>query len=151
MVRSSSPDAAVVVNTYVPGTEMPMINLIMQGRNLAMDVVENSVDWFEHRHRFLRSISAYLHDFRARERSPGESGEIDRSSEELEHLGRISPLGELAGSLAHEVKQPLTAILFNAQAAQRFLASETANLSELRDALEDIVADSCRANEVIQK
>jgi two-component system sensor kinase FixL len=130
---------------------MPMINLIMQGRNLAIDVVENSINWFEPPRRFLRRIPARVHDFRARQRAPRECGEIDRSPEELAHLGRISSLGELAGSLAHELKQPLTAILFNAQAAQRFLASETANTSELRDALEDIVADSCRANEVIQK
>ncbi len=46
--------------------------------------------------------------------------EVDRSREDLEHLARVSSLGELAGSLAHELKQPLTAILFNAQAAQKF-------------------------------
>jgi two-component system, LuxR family, sensor kinase FixL len=78
-------------------------------------------------------------------------GEFDRSHEELEHLARVSSLGELAGSLAHELKQPLTAILFNAQAAQRFMESETVNIAELRDALGDIITDNCRANEVIQK
>lgn len=131
-----------------------MINLIMQSRNLAIDVVENSITWFDQQRRFLQRMPAYIHDFRASRRLPGEAGEreeIDRSNEELEHLGRISSLGELAGSLAHELKQPLTAILFNAQAAQRFLVAETTNTSELRDALDDIVADSCRANEVIQK
>ncbi|CAE6739800.1 Sensor protein FixL [Paraburkholderia domus] len=81
----------------------------------------------------------------------GACGEVDRSRDELEHLARVSSLGELAGSLAHELKQPLTAILFNAQAAQKFMGSETANAAELHDALEDIIADSCRANEVIQK
>lgn len=77
--------------------------------------------------------------------------EIQRSREDLEHLARVSSLGELAGSLAHELKQPLTAILFNAQAAQQFLESETANAAELHDALEDIVTDGCRASDVIRK
>lgn len=77
--------------------------------------------------------------------------EVDRSHEELEHLARLSSLGELAGSLAHELKQPLTAMLFNAQAAQKFMESKTPNPSDLRDALEDIVTDNCRASEVINK
>jgi two-component system sensor kinase FixL len=76
--------------------------------------------------------------------------EVDRSHQELEHLARVSSLGELAGSLAHELKQPLTAMLFNAQAAQKFMDSK-ANPVELHDALEDIVTDNCRANEVIHK
>ena len=77
--------------------------------------------------------------------------EVDRSHENLEHLARVSSLGELAGSLAHELKQPLTAMLFNAQAAQKFMESKTANPVELHDALEDIVTDNCRASEVIHK
>ncbi|WP_267478575.1 sensor histidine kinase [Paraburkholderia saeva] len=77
--------------------------------------------------------------------------EVDRNRKELAHLARVSSLGELAGSLAHELTQPLTAILFNAQAAQKFLESETADRAELRDALEDIVTDNRRASEVIQK
>jgi two-component system sensor kinase FixL len=75
--------------------------------------------------------------------------EVDRSHEE--HLARVASLGELAGSLAHELKQPLTAILFNAQAAQKFMESEVINAADLRDALEDIVTDNCRANELMQK
>jgi two-component system sensor kinase FixL len=49
------------------------------------------------------------------------------------------------------LKQPLTAILFNAQAAQKYMESETADKAELRGALEDIVTDNRRASEVIQK
>jgi two-component system, LuxR family, sensor kinase FixL len=78
-------------------------------------------------------------------------GEVDGSTRDLAHLSRVSSLGELAGSLAHELKQPLTAILFNAQAARKFMDAETTNFVELREALEDIVADNCRANEVLQK
>ncbi|MCC8403237.1 PAS domain S-box protein [Paraburkholderia sp. MMS20-SJTN17] len=78
-------------------------------------------------------------------------GEVDGTTKELAHLSRVSSLGELAGSLAHELKQPLTAILFNAQAARKFIDAETTNVVELRAALEDIVADNCRANDVLQR
>jgi C4-dicarboxylate-specific signal transduction histidine kinase len=57
----------------------------------------------------------------------------------------------LAGSLAHELNQPLTAILSNAQAAQRFLAHDQPDLNEVRDILVDIVAEDKRAGEVIRR
>lgn len=77
--------------------------------------------------------------------------ELQRSRQELAHLTRISALGELAGSLAHELNQPLTAILSNAQAAQHFLEGASINLPEVRETLKDIVADNCRAGEIIRK
>lgn len=70
---------------------------------------------------------------------------------ELAHLSRVTMLGELSGSLAHELNQPLTAILSNAQAAQRFLARGTDNPDEMRDILTDIVSDDKRAGEVIRR
>jgi PAS domain S-box-containing protein len=70
---------------------------------------------------------------------------------ELAHLSRVTMLGELSGSLAHELNQPLTAILSNAQAAQRFLAREQPDLEELRGILKDIVAEDKRAGEVIYR
>jgi two-component system, LuxR family, sensor kinase FixL len=60
-------------------------------------------------------------------------------------------MGELAASLAHELNQPLTAILSNAQAAQRFMAANPADLEEVREILKDIVQDDSRASEVIQR
>lgn len=80
-----------------------------------------------------------------------ERDELRRNRQELAHLARISALGELAGSLAHELNQPLTAILSNAQAAQRFIEAGPINLPEIRETLKDIVADNCRAGEIIQK
>ncbi len=68
---------------------------------------------------------------------------------ELEHLGRANVLGELVSALAHELNQPLTAILSNAQAARRFLGSASPDLNELREILDDIVRDDKRAGEVI--
>ena len=77
--------------------------------------------------------------------------ELELQRAELAHMTRISTMGELAASLAHELNQPLTAILSNAQAAQRFLAAEPADLSEVREILADIVEDDTRAGEVIRR
>ena len=70
---------------------------------------------------------------------------------EIEHLMRVSVLGELSGSIAHEVNQPLTAILSNAQAALHLLKQNSPDLAEIRDALEDIVHEDNRAGEVIHR
>jgi two-component system sensor kinase FixL len=77
--------------------------------------------------------------------------ELQRNRQQLAHLTRVSTLGELAGSLAHELNQPLTAILSNAQAAQRFLATQPINLDEVREILHDLIEDNHRASEVIRK
>ena len=70
---------------------------------------------------------------------------------EVEHLMRVSVLGELSGSIAHEINQPLTAILSNAQAALHLLAQESPDLVEIHDALEEIVHEDNRAGEVIHR
>jgi PAS domain S-box-containing protein len=77
--------------------------------------------------------------------------EIQRQRDELAHVSRVSTLGELTASLAHEIHQPLAAIMSNAQAALRFLAQDEPDFQEVRDILQDIVADDRRANEVIQR
>ena len=71
--------------------------------------------------------------------------------DELAHLSRVALLAELSGSIAHELNQPLTAILSNAQAALRFLARDPPELSEVGDSLADIVENDKRAGEVIRR
>jgi signal transduction histidine kinase len=71
--------------------------------------------------------------------------------QELAHMSRVSTLAALTGSLAHEIRQPLAAIRTNAQAAGRFIGQPSPDLAELRSALADIVADSQRANDVIER
>ncbi len=71
--------------------------------------------------------------------------------EELAHLSRVAMLSELSSSLAHELNQPLTAILSNAQAAIRFLGHASPNLEEVRDSLLGIVESDKRAGEVIRR
>lgn len=71
--------------------------------------------------------------------------------DELAHLSRVTMLGEMAGSIAHELNQPLTAVLSNAQAALRFLDREQPDLDEVRGCLEDIVSNDNRASDVIRR
>lgn len=71
--------------------------------------------------------------------------------QEVAHLMRVSVLGELSGSIAHEINQPLTAILSNAQAALNLLQQNSPDLAEIRDALQDIVHEDNRAGEVIRR
>jgi two-component system, LuxR family, sensor kinase FixL len=77
--------------------------------------------------------------------------ELREQRAELAHVARISTMGELAASLAHELNQPLTAILSNAQAALRFMTSKPADLEEVREILHDIVKDNSRAGDVIRR
>jgi PAS domain S-box-containing protein len=93
-------------------------------------------------------ILAVVVDITARVRAEAEA---QQQRAELAHLSRVTMLGELSGSLAHELNQPLTAILSNAQAAQRFLAAESPALGEIREILKDIVEEDKRAGEVIRR
>jgi signal transduction histidine kinase len=77
--------------------------------------------------------------------------ETQRLRQELTHIGRVSAMGELTASLAHELNQPLTAILSNAQTAQGLLALDVINLEAVREILSDIVADDKRAAAVIHR
>jgi two-component system sensor kinase FixL len=77
--------------------------------------------------------------------------EMRRLQEEIAHVGRVSMMGQLASSLAHEINQPLGAILRNAEAAELFLESKTPDLEEIRSILSDIRADDQRAGSVIDR
>ena len=70
--------------------------------------------------------------------------------EELGHLSRVAVMGELTASIAHELNQPLSGIISNASAGQRFIDRGDVDLREFRDLLADIVADGRRAGDVIR-
>jgi signal transduction histidine kinase len=77
--------------------------------------------------------------------------DAQQSRQELAHFSRVSTMGELAASLAHELNQPLAAILLNAQTARRRLDADPSGAAELREILDDIEADDTRAAEVIRR
>ena len=70
---------------------------------------------------------------------------------QIAHLDRVAAVGQLASSMAHELNQPLTGVLANAQAAQRLLTGPQPDLEEFRACLADIVSDNKRASEVIRR
>lgn len=90
----------------------------------------------------------------ARARGPlrrrGENG-ADADYASLMRSSRLSSMGELAGSLAHELDQPLTAIVSNAQAARHHLEAEVVDVAELREILKDVSDEACRASATVRQ
>ena len=74
-----------------------------------------------------------------------------RRMAELVHVNRFSTAGELTASIAHEINQPLTSILNNAEAANVILQSSSPDIAELKDIVTDILQDDRRAAEVIRR
>jgi PAS domain S-box-containing protein len=74
-----------------------------------------------------------------------------RSQQELAHIARVTALGELAASIAHEVNQPLTAIVADANAGINWLTRETPDLARVRETLNAIAKDSERAAQVLTR
>jgi PAS domain S-box-containing protein len=70
---------------------------------------------------------------------------------DLAHINRVSMMGELAASIAHEVNQPLSGIVSNGSACLRWLASDVPDIEEIREAVGDIVRDGKRAGAVISR
>jgi PAS domain S-box-containing protein len=77
--------------------------------------------------------------------------ELREMQAELAHLNRVMTVGELAASIAHEINQPLAAIVWNANAALRWLALDPPNLAKAHDSAKLIVRDGDRASQVIAR
>ena len=90
-------------------------------------------------------------DIEDRKRAEQERERLRQLESDLAHINRVSMMGELAASVAHEVNQPLTGIVSNGSACLRLLAGESPNVEEAREALRDIVRDGKRAGEVIAR
>jgi len=76
---------------------------------------------------------------------------LQKAQAELAHVVRVTTLGELTASIAHEINQPLSAVVNNANAGLRWLSGESPNIDEAREAMRRILRDGNRAAEVISK
>ncbi len=76
---------------------------------------------------------------------------LRQAQSEMAHVTRVMTMGELAASIAHEVNQPLSAIVNNGSACLRWLAGDSPNLAEAREAAQDIIREGNRAGEVITR
>jgi two-component system sensor kinase FixL len=133
--------------------------------------IDGSAATFEVQHRMLRRDGS-IHHFMARgavvEREAGRptrmlgtttditaQKEAERALEEakaeLARLTRLSDMGGLTAAIAHEVNQPLCAIVANASAALRWLGSDSPDILQVREALTDVVCDGKRASELIRR
>ena len=98
---------------------------------------------------------AFIVDLTEQRRAQQEIRDSERRYLELQmvlaHSNRVATMGQLSASIAHEVKQPITATAAYASAALRWLAARPPNLVEVRQALNRIVADSSRANDIVDR
>jgi PAS domain S-box-containing protein len=96
---------------------------------------------------------AFVLDLTERKRAEAEARESERryraAQMELAHANRVATMGQLSASIAHEVRQPIAASVANAQAGLRWLSAQPSDLAEVRQALERIVQNGTRANDVI--
>jgi signal transduction histidine kinase len=114
--------------------------------------------WDEHKNLISFSLTVFLAQAvtiagllaQRRQRHRAEA-EILKQRTELAHVARISTMGQLTSALAHELNQPLGAILRNAEAAEIFLQKEKPDLEEIRAILADIRKDDQRAGSVIER
>jgi PAS domain S-box-containing protein len=116
---------------------------------------DGEIRWIEHACQAVVDNQGEILGFRASNRDITKRKQLEieaqQHREELAHLVRVATMGELSAALAHELNQPLTAILSNAQAAQRFLTGDRPDLDEVKDILADIVAEDKRAGQIIQR
>jgi PAS domain S-box-containing protein len=98
---------------------------------------------------------AYILDLTERKRAEAEARESERRYREVQmelaHANRVTTMGQLTGSIAHEVNQPITATVINAQTALRWLARRSPDLDKVRQLLTQIIKNDTRASEVIHR
>jgi PAS domain S-box-containing protein len=111
--------------------------------------VEIRARTFQYQGRIL-NLSLAL-DISERKRVEEERERLRQLEADLAHINRVSMMGELSASIAHEVNQPLSGIVSNASACLRWLARDASNLDEVREAISDIVRDGKRAGDVIAR
>jgi PAS domain S-box-containing protein len=90
-------------------------------------------------------------DVTERKRAQDERERLRQLESDLAHMNRLSMMGELTASLAHEITQPIAAARNNAGAAMRFLDRNPPDLGEVQEALECLVADTDRAGDIIDR
>ncbi len=90
-------------------------------------------------------------DVTERKRAEEERERLRQAQADLAHVNRVTTMGELTASLAHEVNQPIAAAVTNANTCVRWLAADTPNLEEARAAAMRIVKDGTRAAEIIKR
>ncbi|MGE4064171.1 MAG: MEDS domain-containing protein [Rhodospirillaceae bacterium] len=116
--------------------------LLSPEKEIALDYKRRRVNWWIER---LQDVMT-MEQARARAEA-----DLVQTREELLRISRVSTIGEIASSIAHEINQPLTAVVTNAEVSIRWLDRDPPNLAEIREAMTEIVRDGHRAAAVIQR
>ncbi len=99
----------------------------------------------------VREVRHLGTEYREQARTLDLARQLEQAQAELAHVARVSTLGELSASIAHEVNQPLTAIVTHGDAALRFLHFDPPQVDEVEDALQHMIADGRRASDIIRR
>jgi len=94
---------------------------------------------------------AMVEDITERKRAEAEREKLRQLEADLAHIQRVSMMGELAGSLGHEVKQPIAAAITNANTCRRWLERDEPDLAEAREAVARMIKDAMRASDIITR
>ena len=144
-------DAAFIqwINARLDAGEISAFETSHRRKDGTMFPVEVRVRSFWHGgHRFALSLARDITD---RKRTEQERERSYRLQADLAHINRVTTMGELTASLAHEVNQPIAAAVTNANTCVRWLAGESPDIEEARDAAKRMVKDANRAAEIIRR
>src|SRR4030088_2429520 len=99
----------------------------------------------------LVAAAIYIYRRRQKKREEERSERLRQAQADLAHINRVSTMGELTASLAHEIKQPITAAVTDARTGLRWLGRDPPDVSEAREAALRIVTDVTRAADIISR
>lgn len=163
LADGAPPTMAALIGAVHPDDRPALADAIRAAMNVGMPIdgefrvlaPDGATRWFVTRgqprcdeHGKPVRISGIFADVTARKNAESEA---DLQRQELTHLLRVSVLGELSGAIAHELNQPLTAILANAQAARLMVGDKNPDLGAVSEVLDDIMLEDNRAGEVISR
>jgi C4-dicarboxylate-specific signal transduction histidine kinase len=132
----------------------PLARLVEGSKALARGEFQHQVsvsgnDELAHLGQVFNDTARRLRDLYTEQRRAEEA--LRQAQSDLAHVSRVTTMGELTASLAHEVNQPIAAAVTNANTCLRWLAADTPNLEEARAAASRIVKDGRRAGEIISR
>jgi signal transduction histidine kinase len=142
------PGVLRIINSSGPPIDTMEMELRVVGGGSEIRFVTAKACAYRDAKKAVNRVVGYVVDDGQRKRS---AAEMLKLQHKLKHLARVAMLGELSGALAHELQQPLTAILCNANAAQLLIKKGDLDVAELQEILQEIASDDKNAGQIIQR